>query len=108
MGSVRLPTGELLYPQGQGMNTPRLKKLYLIMILSTICIFFFQYHISRAQLDEQPVQEVLLPDALVDQKQPLPKGAIVRHQEPMRELLLADSSSSGQQVTRDESVSFKL
>lgn len=64
---------------GQTTQWPRLKKMYLILVLSTVCIFFFQFHISRAQLDS------VAPEAALDQVAP-------HHQEPMRELLLAESS----------------
>lgn len=79
-----------LVGQGQSTQWPPLKKMYLILVLSTVCIFFFQYHISRAQLD--------VDDAAPDSP-PVVLG--VHHQEPMRELLLADSSAAQQSTTDD-------
>lgn len=45
---------------GQTTQWPRLKKMYLILVLSTVCIFFFQFHISRAQLDSVAPEAVSL------------------------------------------------
>lgn len=72
---------------------PRLKKMYLILILTAVCIFIFQFHISKAQLEGQNVvQEDIAP--IIEQ-------IVHRHQEPMRELLLADSVAQAVTV-RDE------
>lgn len=64
--------------------------MYLILVLSTVCIFFFQFHMSRAQYDEEIVADLSQPN-------------VRHHQEPMRELLLADPAiSAGQPNTAAE------
>lgn len=81
---------------------PRLKKMYLILVLTTVCVFFLQYNVSKAQLTGSGAAEArnqLPPE--------MPPIVIIggggggesdhlrpRHQEPMRELLLADSAQS--------------
>ena len=83
---------------GQTTQWPRLKKMYLILVLSTVCIFFFQFHISRAQLDS------VAPEVALDQLAP-------HHQEPMRELLLAEPSgviqSTASGVDESEVIRFR-
>lgn len=74
---------------GQSTQWPRMKKMYLILVLSTVCIFIFQFHMSRAQLDDANGQDVV-PDA------PPVVLPLHHHQEPMRELLLADISAAQQ------------
>lgn len=81
--------------QGQSTQWPRLKKMYLILVLSTVCIFFFQFHISRAQLDGAAAAAT--EDVIADS----PAVVLYHHQEPMRELLLADSSAAQQSTTDD-------
>lgn len=76
---------------GQSTQWPRMKKMYLILVLSTVCIFFFQFHMSRAQLDAVSGVPDVIPEA-----PPVMLGS--HHQEPMRELLLVDTSA-GQQST---------
>lgn len=82
---------------GQTTQWPRLKKMYLILVLSTVCIFIFQFHISKAQLG--------------DTQDPLPEASdgVYHHQEPMRELLLADTSSALQStaVALEDKVRFR-
>lgn len=84
-----------LVGQGQSTQWPRLKKMYLILVLSTVCIFFFQFHISRAQLDGAAAAAT--EDVIADS----PAVVLYHHQEPMRELLLADSSAAQQSTTDD-------
>lgn len=86
-----------LVGQGQSTQWPRLKKMYLILVLSTVCIFFFQFHISRAQLDGAAAAAAATEDVIPDS----PAVVLYHHQEPMRELLLADSSAAQQSTTDD-------
>lgn len=86
--------------QSSTTQWPRLKKMYLILVLSTVCIFVVQYHISKSQLDDSSA-----PESEISQSLPLGPGGVyaARHQEPMRELLLADPAQQSA-VTAQEDV----
>lgn len=84
--------------QSSTTQWPRLKKMYLILVLSTVCIFVFQYHISKSQLDDSSAPDTEISQSL----RVLPGGVFARHQEPMRELLLADSGQQSAVTAQDE------
>lgn len=52
----------------------RIKKMYLILVLSTVCVFVFQYHISKAQ---QFVDQVVIKDDFAASK-----AAAAAHNKP--------------------------